>query len=231
MKNYLLAIGLELTFSENLNELTSLVTAQSVPAFTALDVTNLYHYAVPEVTTEGCGLKAKEPYRLEQTLQLREVDLTAHPNTTRLYHLKQIVDQLQILTGVDWLGIYRNTENLKGQKVLLKEAYYGRFSRAEFPLTPEFAKNSNNSTVGLSKKAIVVQNVEAYDGPYYTCDKTVQSECCLPIVNEAGDLLGIIDAEAFHPDFFTDERLLEISKVAFDLGKSKLLDLAVDEKT
>ena len=35
----------------------------------------------------------------------------------------------------------------------MQEAYVGAPSRAEFPLTEEFARTSNNSTVGLSGKA------------------------------------------------------------------------------
>lgn len=228
MTNYINTIGLNIIGVAH-NEIVPQAERWNPPALSGMEIEALYAYPVPEITTKGCGLKAKEPYRLEQTLELKNQDLTTHPNTVRLQRLNQIVERLQALTAVDWLGIYRRTKNLSGEEVLLKESYYGRFSRAEFPLTSAFAKNSNNSVVGLSGKAVVVQSVEAYEGPYYACDIAVQSEFCLPILDADGDVLGIIDAEAFTPDFFTNEKLLEITKVAQDLGKSELLGFSVDE--
>lgn len=50
---------------------------------------------------------------------------------------------------------------------LLKEAYRGAASRAIFPLTAEFAEQSNNSWVALNAKAKLVADVSAYEGPYY----------------------------------------------------------------
>lgn len=224
MKNFVNDIGLNITGTAH-NNLVEQAATLTFPPLNTSDIEALYTYSVPAPSDNGaCALKAKEPYDLRQTLKLTELELSQHAQTIRLLKLKEVIIQLQVLTGVDWLGIYRRTENLSGEAVLLKEAYYGRFSRAEFPLTPAFAKHSNNSTVGLSGKAVVAQSVQNYDGPYYTCDKTVQSEFCVPILNPAGQLIGIIDAEAFTPDFFTDQKLLEIIKVAFDLGRSELLD-------
>lgn len=230
MKNFINDIGLELNGTPHNNFVAQALALDFTPLETS-EIESLYTYSIPAPSDNGaCALKAKDPYDLRQTLSLTDADLSQHAQTIRLLKLKAVINQLQTLTGVDWLGIYRATYNLNGEPILLKEAYYGRFSRAEFPLTPEFAKHSNNSTVGLSRKAAVVQSVEAYEGPYYTCDKTVQSEFCVPILNPCGQLLGIIDAEAFAPDFFTNQKLLEITKVAFDLGRSELLDFSVDER-
>jgi|GEM_PF-3222206 len=229
MKHYLSAIDINVKGTAN-NTIVQQTEILLRPDFTTAQTQNLYHYPVPQESEVGCGLKAKEPYCLEDTLGLRSRNLLSHPNTERLWRLNKIIEELEALTKVDWIGIYRVTKNLEREPVLLKEAYYGRFSRAEFPLTAEFAKGSNNSTVGLSKKAILVQSVEAYEGPYYTCDTAVQSEFCLPILGPTGALLGIIDAEAFKPEFFTDEKILEITKVAYDLGQSELLDFSVDEQ-
>ncbi len=227
MTNYVNTIGLSITGRAQ-NEIVSQAEKWIPLALNETEINSVYAYPVPEITTEGCGLKAKEPYQLDQALELKDKDLITHPNTVRLQRLNRIIEDLQNLTGVDWLGIYRRTNNLAGEAVLLKEAYYGRFSRAEFPLTPSFAKSTNNSAVGLRGKAVLVQSVAAYEGPYYACDIAVQSEFCLPILNSEGVVLGIIDAEAFKPDFFTKEKLLEIAKVAQDLGQSELLNFSVD---
>ena len=224
MKNYLSAIGLNLDTKNNLNNFVKEALSEDTKIFSKDKIESIYRYPVPELGEGGgCGLRAKEPYRLDKTLGLQNADLLDHPNTQRLYRLNQIVKNLQEITGVDWLGIYRKTENLSGEGILLKEAYYGRFSRAEFPLNSEFAKGSNNSTVGLTGKAIVVQDTRSYKGPYYTCDISVKSEFCLPILDGNNHVIGIIDAESFQSSFFTEERLLEICKVAKDLGESNLL--------
>ena len=224
MKNYLSAIGLNLDIQKNLNGFVQKTLDENVKIFSKNQIQAFYRYPVPEpVAGKGCGLKAKKPYHLDKTLGLQNQNLLRHPNTKRLYRLNQIVQNLQSITGVDWLGIYRKTTNLSGEKILLKEAYYGRFSRAEFPLSPEFAKNSNNSTVGLTGKAIVVQDVSRYGGPYYSCDISVKSEFCLPILDGHQKVIGIIDAESFKTHFFTPVKILEICKVAKDLGESNLL--------
>ena len=60
-----------------------------------------------------------------------------------------------------------------------------------------FTQTSNNSTVGLTGRVKVVDNVATYAGPYYSCDGAVNSECCLPIFNDKAEVTGIIDAESF----------------------------------
>jgi putative methionine-R-sulfoxide reductase with GAF domain len=62
------------------------------------------------------------------------------------------------------------------------------------------------------------QNVAVYDGPYYECSNKVQSELCVPILNSKLEVIGIIDAESWKPNWFTEERVLEICKVASDIG-------------
>ncbi|MDC2890843.1 hypothetical protein [Psychrosphaera algicola] len=65
-------------------------------------------------------------------------------------------------------------------------AYFGEPSRAEFPLTPEFATISNNSFVGLYGEKRTINDVQKYvadGGEYYTCDPKVKSELCWPILS------------------------------------------------
>jgi putative methionine-R-sulfoxide reductase with GAF domain len=231
MTNYLQQIGLpelaDAWSSAKLNQFVSEDLALELPAkFGAPEVASLFTYPVPQLAPSGaCAAgrdPAKEPYDLRQTYGLATSfeELVAHPKTLYLWRLGQIVSALQALTEVDWLGVYKKIPKNSSEHVLIKEAYVGAFSRAEFPLTAEFAKNSNNTTVALTKKAVVVEDVAEYAGPYYQCDAQVKSEFCLPIVTERGEVLGIIDAESFTPRFFTPERILEISKVAADLANS-----------
>lgn len=176
---------------------------------------NLYHYTVPKLTQDGScsvgNLLEDKLYDLSQIFKITP------QNSLWLFNLNQVVSKLQQNTDVDWLGIYKKVRKENGEDVLLKLAYYGAPSRAEFPLTKEFAARSNNSTVGHTKKAILVQDVTEYKGTYYKCDSRVKSEFCCPILNSEGNVLGIIDAESFTQNFFDNKRLLQIVKICCDL--------------
>lgn len=232
LKNYLKKIGLEKLAVHSdkyiLNDFVAEAFAAGVPDLSEEEVKKLYIYDVPKVSTDGsCSIieeKADRPYNLVETFGLQsDWDiLKKHPQTIRLWRLRQIVEKLYDEVKVDWFGIYRKVKNSAGDFVLVKEAYKGLFSRAEFPLTKEFAKKSNNTTVGLSGKAVVIQDVAAYTGAYYECDGKVQSEFCLPIFDDNEKVIGILDAEAFPKNHYTDERLLQIAKVAYDLGQKNL---------
>uniref|UniRef100_UPI0035B1D2EA hypothetical protein n=1 Tax=Chitinimonas sp. TaxID=1934313 RepID=UPI0035B1D2EA len=146
------------------------------------DIASLYQYRVPELGDNGaCSLPdllADAPYDLAATL-----GGVQEATTARLAALHALVQAVARDTGCGWLGIYQARE-LAGGPALVKLAYTGKPSRAEFPLTAEFAAHSNNSTVGLSGKARLIASVDAYlaeGGAYYTCDAAVQSEACLPL--------------------------------------------------
>ena len=292
--DYLKTIGLEKLIEQidkvQLNNVVEEAFHQKKTNFSDEEMRKLYMYDIPKITPDGsCSILEEKndiPYNLAETFGLIDNALSQKEreetiknsrilknslHTLRLWRLQQITEKIYKLTKVDWFGIYRKLENLKGEAVLAKEAYLGVFSRPEFPLTQAFAKKSNNSTVGLTGKAIVIQDVEKHSGAYYTCDTKVQSEFCLPIFSQhnfplleerievksksssqAGHqsakphpyslspgelsftkghirgegenelLVGIIDAEAAPKNFFTDSRLLQIAKVAYDLGKKNL---------
>jgi len=231
LHKYLKNIGLEELVKDiertPLNNLVTEVFAKSHDNFSREEIEKLYIYDVPKLGPNGaCSItheKEEKPYNLAHTLGLQDDEiLKNHPQTLRLWRLKQIVSDLYKLTGVDWLGIYRKITKANGDVVLVKEVYKGSFSRAEFPLTQEFAKTSNNSTVGLSGKAVFFQDLLIYKGPYYECDGQVQSEYCGSILNKKGEVIGIIDAESFHKNFFTPEKILQLTKVCQDLGKINL---------
>jgi L-methionine (R)-S-oxide reductase len=173
-----------------------------------VNVEALYRYTVPMLSEDGsCSLIEEmdpTPYDLAVLLGGRSDE-----TTRRLQLLGQVVDRATAVTGADWLGIYQRRQRPGLPPALVKLSYRGRASRAEFPLTTEFAQGSTNSTVGLQGKAKVIQDVAAYTasgGGFYVCDDAVQSEACLPIL-VGSEVVGILDAEAAPRAFFTPRRL------------------------
>jgi len=175
----------------------------------AADTAVNWQYQVPELGEGGAcslfGVLAAEPYDLTAILGGQTA-----ANRQALSKLSQITAFYQQQAGVAWFGIYQARQNPAGEAVLVKLSYFGAPSRAEFPLTAEFAAISNNSTVGLSGKARVINSVASYlqqGGEYYTCDPKVQAEACLPLYAQSGRILGIVDAEDFQPEVFNPQAL------------------------
>jgi putative methionine-R-sulfoxide reductase with GAF domain len=177
---------------------------------------SLYAYPVPMLTADGtCSVvdeMAPVPYDLGAILGGR-----SEQTTRRLALLERVVERTQETTGADWVGVYQRRVKAGGEAVLVKVAYIGRPSRAEFPLTREFAARSTNSTVGLTGHATVIDNVAKHveaGGGFYVCDDGVQSEACVPILDEARNVVGIVDAEAKPTGFFNAQRLAVIAALA-----------------
>ncbi|MGZ5067673.1 MAG: GAF domain-containing protein [Usitatibacter sp.] len=180
------------------------------------DGSSLYAYSVPMLTADGsCSIVdqlAPVPYDLGGILGGR-----TEQTTRRLALLERLVERAQETTGADWLGIYQRRVNASGLAVLVKVSYVGRASRAEFPLTADFAQTSTNSTVGLTGRATVIDDVAKHveaGGGFYVCDDGVQSEACVPILDANREVAGIIDAEAKPKGFFGAERLAVIAALA-----------------
>ena len=181
-----------------------------------LDPASLYTYSVPMLTEDGaCSIVdqlAPVPYDLSAILGGR-----SDQTTRRLALLERLIERTQETTGADWIGIYQKRRNAADQPVLVKVSYVGRPSRAEFPLTREFAEKSTNSTVGLTGRATVIEDVSRHveaGGGFYVCDDGVQSEACVPILDDARQVAGIVDAEAKPKGFFGADRLAVIAALA-----------------
>jgi putative methionine-R-sulfoxide reductase with GAF domain len=186
----------------------------SLPA-TPSALNALYQYRVPRLSLDGsCSLKDEldpTPYDLSKALGGRSIQ-----NSFALITLDALVESTFERLQADWLGIYQARTVTDGE-ALVKLAYRGVESRAEFPLTDAFAKSSNNVQVALSGKALVIDDVRAHvasGGAYYECDARVQSEACLPILDANGKCVGIIDAESSKPKFFDRERLAQLVSLA-----------------
>ena len=180
------------------------------------DENTLYTYSVPMLSEDGsCSLLeelAPMPYDLTAILGGR-----SEANKRKLLLLNQLVEHGTQLTGADWMGIYQARKNGFANPVLVKLAYRGRPSRAEFPLSVQFAAGSTNSSVGLAGHAKVIDDVAAYTaegGGFYVCDDAVQSEICVPLFDEAGKIIGIIDAEAAPKAFFNLDRAAAVVAMA-----------------
>jgi len=180
------------------------------------DPSSLYMYQVPMLTEDGaCSIVdelAPVPYDLTAIVGGR-----SEQTTRRLALLERLVERVQETTAADWVGIYQKRDNASGHAVLVKLAYIGRPSRAEFPLTQAFAQRSTNSTVGLTGRSTVIDDVGKHveaGGGFYVCDDGVQSEACVPILDEARQVIGIVDAEAKPRGFFAAERLAIIAALA-----------------
>ncbi len=185
----------------------------------AAAVTVNWQYRVPELGEGGAcslfGVLDPEPYDLRPILGGDSAETQA-----ALQQLQVVTQYYQQRSGLDWFGIYQARPNTTGQDVLVKLAYYGAPSRAEFPLNADFAQISNNSSVGLSGKARVINDVSAYlaqGGEYYTCDPKVQAEACLPLLTQSGKIVGIIDAEDFRKNVFTADAMALLVAVCVTL--------------
>ena len=181
-----------------------------------LDPDSLYSYSVPLLTEDGtCSVvdqMAPVPYDLTGILGGR-----SEQTTRRLALLERLVERAQETTGAEWVGVYANRVNSAGIPVLVKVSYVGRPSRAEFPLTHEFAERSTNSTVGLTGRATVIDDVSKHveaGGGFYVCDDAIQSEACVPILTDDREVAGIVDVEAKPKGFFGGDRLVVIAALA-----------------
>ena len=180
------------------------------------DASSLYTYPVPMLSDDGtCSVvdeMAPVPYDLTGILGGR-----SEQATRRLALLERLVERAQETTGCDWVGVYQRRATPAGTPVLVKLSYVGRPSRAEFPLTAAFAEGSTNSTVGLTGRSLVIDDVKRHveaGGAFYVCDGEVQSEACLPLLDESREVLGIIDAEAKPLSFFGPKRLARLAALA-----------------
>ncbi|UCD32434.1 MAG: hypothetical protein JSV38_00580 [Desulfobacterales bacterium] len=148
----------------------------------ANDEARLYVYKVPKVSPDGsCSISNMPDF---EHYDLADILGGRNPITTdKLAILNALVNLTAGAMSVDWLGIYQKRAKPDGSHVLVKLAYRGAVSRAEFSLTPAFATQSNNSMVGMNGEAKIINDIPKYiasDGPYYNCDSRVKAEACMP---------------------------------------------------
>lgn len=216
---YLEQAGLELSAASLQQAVTVLEAALAQPAAPRSE-DELYSYRVPQLGEGGsCSLVdelEEQPYELSPWLGGR----SAEAGKT-LRQLDALVQAALRLVVADWLGVYCRFQR-HGEARLVKLAYRGLPSRAEFPLTEDFALFSNNSRVGLRGKAAVIADVQAWQqagGAYYECDPKVRSEVCLPVLDADGRVLGILDAEDGRAGFFDEYKQTVLAALALALAE------------
>ena len=217
IRHYLFTAGLD-TLADHIPVIEKGIHDFIAQLGTPMEVSNdaLYRFEVPRLSEDGsCSLiDEMDPVMHDLALSLGGEN---ESTTRKLKMLNIMVTRTMMVTGTDWVGIYQRRRNASGSEILAKLAYRGRPSRAEFPLNAEFAKGSTNSSVGLSGQAKVIDDVAAYTaegGGFYVCDDAVQSEICVPILDDGGNVLGIIDAEASPKGFFNADRQAAIVELA-----------------
>ncbi|TDR71446.1 GAF domain-containing protein [Paludibacterium purpuratum] len=218
LKAYLREQSLELDQTEV--QVAAITLASVLMAQKPIPARDLFRFPVPVLGENGaCSLVdelSDEPYDLSVWFGGDTDEARA-----ALAELVALIDSTNRQIGADWLGIY--VVRGEGESArLVKMAYHGRPSRAEFPLTEAFADVSNNSRVGLSGWGVVIEDVaewRALGGSYYQCDPTVRSEVCLPVLDDTGRVLGIIDAEASERGFFDPARQAWLVALAVVLAK------------
>jgi L-methionine (R)-S-oxide reductase len=68
--------------------------------------------------------------------------------------------------------------------------------------------------VGLTGRATVLDDVAKHveaGGGFYVCDDGIQSEACVPILDGARQVVGIVDAEAKQKGLFGADRLAVVA--------------------
>jgi len=199
---------------------------------------SLLAYRVPTETEDGtCSLPDKlaaTPFNTRAVLQCSCLPPSGQPaglpeaaDVRRAAGLRGVCEAIAAATGSEWVGVYERLavgSAFGGGEALLKLAYVGSPSRALFPLTPAFAALSNNSTVGMSGCAVVIDDAGSMDSdtPYYKCDGRVLSEYCAPIVSREGIILGIVDAEAWRSGVYTAAARGLILDACAQLGASSI---------
>jgi len=203
----------------------ALQAALSPEALAAADIR--WSYRVPELGEGGAcslfGQLAERPYDLGASL-----GGTTEANRRLVAEATLITRHYQQHSRSQWFGVYQSRRNAAGEPVLMKLAYYGAESRAEFPLTEEFAQGSNNSAVGLSGQARLINDVAAFvaeGGGYYTCDPKVKAEACLPLFDAERRIVGILDAEAFELNCYSGDELALVVAVAARLSGGEIAKL------
>jgi putative methionine-R-sulfoxide reductase with GAF domain len=179
-----------------------------------------WSFRVPELGEGGAcslfGQLAELPYDLTGILGGQTAE-----NQRLLAEATIVTRYYQAHSRSHWFGVYQARRKSADESVLVKLAYFGAESRAEFPLTEAFAAGSNNSAVGLSGRGRLINDVAAFvaeGGGYYTCDPKVNAEACLPLFDADRRIVGILDSEAFDKDFFGGDELALVIAVAMTLS-------------
>ena len=185
------------------------------------DIADVFTFRVPILSPDGTCSANKGLEETPYDIRTR-IDASDEEKLERnLRHIHALLAGAQKKVNADWIGVYQTITRPHESDVLVKLAYQGRESRAEFPLTEQYAALSNNSTVAMTGKGIVIDSVREYHGAYYECDGDVNSEACLPIYSQDfSQVVGIIDAESFSEHHFTSDKVAVLAQLCLQLAET-----------
>jgi putative methionine-R-sulfoxide reductase with GAF domain len=120
--------------------------------------------------------------------------------------------------GVSWIGFYFGPgERLDDGRVVGPE---------EMLLGPCRDKPAC-SPIGLhgvcgqgwrGRRAIVVKDVRVLGAEYVACDPRDQSEVVVPLIDGAGRCFGVLDADSFHMEAFSEHDVRRLTTIMTDSG-------------
>ncbi len=107
----------------------------------------------------------------------------------------------------DWTGFYRNV----GNDTLKIGPYQGGHGCLVIPFS--------RGVCGAAARTLetqLVDDVNAFDG-HIACATSTQSELVLPVMNKAGDLLGVFDIDSDKPAAFTQNDAEQLKALLEDV--------------
>lgn len=109
-----------------------------------------------------------------------------------------------------WCGVYLLMKSVSGQREL---TLFAGSSTACSPLPVEPRIGGVCSDCVLIEKPVIVPDVTRYMG-HITCDARALSEIAVPLFNDEGRLVGVLDADDVKPNSFGWDDAAWLSRIA-----------------
>jgi putative methionine-R-sulfoxide reductase with GAF domain len=113
-------------------------------------------------------------------------------------------------TGVSWLGFYLHT----GKEELVLGP------RRDKPACSPIGLHGACGQVFRSRKPLVVRDVSELGANYIACDPRDRSEVVLPILDESGHCLGVLDLDSYDIGAFTNDDVIGLTLLLRSAGLS-----------
>jgi L-methionine (R)-S-oxide reductase len=130
-----------------------------------------------------------------RTKQLQELGAYVLAGARDPHQLCSIAEMIRAACDYRWVGIYKIT---RGDFVIMGKTGKCPPAYPRFPVTQGLAASALES-----KKSIIVADVHQ-DPRYLPTFGSTQSEIVVPIITEAGKVVGLIDVESEKLDAFTE---------------------------
>jgi GAF domain-containing protein len=154
-----------------------------------------------EETLDLRGMPKAEAYRLldahvRAVLAGVDDDIAAMATVSALVHHA---------FGHLWTGFYRV---VKPGELLRVGPYQGTLGCLEIQVGRGVC-----GTAAAERRTVIVPDVNAFPG-HITCDARSRSEIVVPILDERGELIAVLDIDSERPDDFDDEDRVGLERIA-----------------